>query len=460
VPKLVIFRGDAVESETRLTGATVCIGRDSRNDLILDDSQKGVSRFHAEVRAEGGGYVIVDLKSRNGIWVNGQRIKEKAPLTLGVPVTLGAYELALEDDVSTTEFGGETPLLDQHTVVSAAAVDRKDGPSRSGTRASMRSPVAAGRQQALMWSGAVAATVLICAVTYGIVRYRRVPPQPPPVAPIEQVAVIQDKPVVATPTPEDLKKAEDAAKAAAIDQHLAGARAQIEAHDYAGAVRDHLQPVLELEPDNPQALELKRQADEAAIAAEALAKKARTNPKPETPTEVETAGIPRKPNETWPEYTARVARIKANFQEGNRSLEKLEYASAIARFRAVERDQPRYLGVDLSISEATAKQQKALEDAMNGGQQNEAAGKLHEARQWYQRALVIDPGSTAARERNAALLNRMTADANRLMNRATFAAKSQDTELAVRLFQQIVDLMLPGDEVRDKAAKQLEELKR
>ena len=97
---------------------------------------------------------------------------------------------------------------------------------------------------------------------------------------------------------------------------------------------------------------------------------------------------------------------------------------------------------------------------MNGGQQNEAAGKLHEARQWYQRALVIDPGSTAARERNAALLNRMTADANRLMNRATFAAKSQDTELAVRLFQQIVDLMLPGDEVRDKAAKQLEELKR
>jgi pSer/pThr/pTyr-binding forkhead associated (FHA) protein/tetratricopeptide (TPR) repeat protein len=458
VPKLVIFRGDAVESETRLTGTTVCIGRDSRNDVVLDDSQKGVSRFHAEIRADGGGYVIVDLKSRNGIWVNGQRIKEKARLALGVPVTLGAYELALEDDVSTTEFGGEAPLLDQHTVVGAASVDRKDGPSRSGTRASMRSPVVAARQQVLLWSGAAVATVLSCAVAYGIVRYRRVPP--PPVAPAPQVAVIQQKPVEPTPTAEDLKKAEDARKAAAIDQHLADARVQMEARDYAGAVRDHLQPVLELEPDNAQALELKRQADEAVAAAEALAKKSRITPKPETPAEVETSGIPRRANETWPEYTARVTRIKVNFQEGNRYLDKLDYANAIARFHLVERDQPRYLGVDLSISEATAKQQKALEDAMNGGQQNEAAGKLHEARQWYQRALVIDPGSTAARERNAALLNRMTADANRLMNRATFAAKSQDTELAVRLFQQIVDLMLPGDEVRDKAAKQLEELKR
>jgi tetratricopeptide (TPR) repeat protein len=459
VPKLVIFRGDAVESETRLTGTTVCIGRDSRNDVVLDDSQKGVSRFHAEIRADGGGYVIVDLKSRNGIWVNGQRIKEKARLALGVPVTLGAYELALEDDVSATEFGGEAPVLDQHTVVGAASVDRKDGPSRSGTRASMRSPVVAARQQVLLWSGAAAATVLSCAVAYGIVRYRRVPP-PPPVAPAPQVAVIQEKPVEPTPTAEDLKKAEDARKAAAIDQHLADARVQMEARDYAGAVRDHLQPVLELEPDNAQALELNRRADEAITAAEALAKKSRITPKPETPTEVETSGIPRRANETWPEYTARVARIKVNFLEGNRHLDKLDYANAIARFHLVERDQPRYLGVDLSITEATAKQQKALEDAMNGGQANEAAGKWHDARGWYQRALAIDPGSTAARERNAALLNRITGDANRLLNSANYALKSQNTEEAIRLFQQIVDLMLPGDDIYEKAKKQLEELKR
>ena len=51
--KLVIFRGDAVETEMHLGGNTVRIGRENRNDIVLDD--KSVSRFHAEVRAEGDG---------------------------------------------------------------------------------------------------------------------------------------------------------------------------------------------------------------------------------------------------------------------------------------------------------------------------------------------------------------------------------------------------------------------
>ena len=115
--KLVIFRGDAVEHEIHLAGHTVRIGRDNRNEIVLDD--KSVSRFHAEVRADADRYFIVDLKSRNGVWVNGQQIKGKAALALGVPVTLGAYELALEDDVSTGPFGDEPPPLSQHTVVSS-----------------------------------------------------------------------------------------------------------------------------------------------------------------------------------------------------------------------------------------------------------------------------------------------------------------------------------------------------
>ena len=108
MPKLVIFRGDAVENEIHLAGRTLRIGRDNANEIILDD--KSVSRFHAEVRADGGTYFIVDLKSRNGVWLNGQQIKGKTALALGVPVTLGAYELALEDDVSSGEFGDESSL--------------------------------------------------------------------------------------------------------------------------------------------------------------------------------------------------------------------------------------------------------------------------------------------------------------------------------------------------------------
>ena len=110
--KLVIFRGDDVETEIHLGSRPVRIGRDSRNDIVLDD--KSVTRFHAEVRPETGSFVIVDMKSRTGGWMNGRQIKGKAPLMLGTAVTLGAYELALEDDVATD--------LDHDSAVQRSAV--------------------------------------------------------------------------------------------------------------------------------------------------------------------------------------------------------------------------------------------------------------------------------------------------------------------------------------------------
>ncbi|MGH9693727.1 MAG: hypothetical protein ACRD5Z_06280, partial [Bryobacteraceae bacterium] len=64
------------------------------------------------------------------------------------------------------------------------------------------------------------------------------------------------------------------------------------------------------------------------------------------------------------------------------------------------------------------------------------------------------------RERRASILSRMNTDATKLYNGATFALKAQDTAAAVRQFQQILDTMMPGDEIRDKAAKALEALKR
>jgi serine phosphatase RsbU (regulator of sigma subunit)/pSer/pThr/pTyr-binding forkhead associated (FHA) protein len=48
------------------------IGRQSDNDLALRDNR--VSRGHARIVGENGSYVIEDLNSRHGTWVNGERI--------------------------------------------------------------------------------------------------------------------------------------------------------------------------------------------------------------------------------------------------------------------------------------------------------------------------------------------------------------------------------------------------
>jgi pSer/pThr/pTyr-binding forkhead associated (FHA) protein len=66
--------------------AVVSIGRDPENDIRLSD--RSVSKRHALVRLVDSEYVIEDLGSLNGIFINGERIK-KAVLRSGDTLTLG-----------------------------------------------------------------------------------------------------------------------------------------------------------------------------------------------------------------------------------------------------------------------------------------------------------------------------------------------------------------------------------
>jgi pSer/pThr/pTyr-binding forkhead associated (FHA) protein len=66
------------------------IGRSRHCDLVLGEPT--VSRLHAELREEDEGWVIADLGSTNGTWVNGWRV-QRAELHAGDEVALGAQRL-------------------------------------------------------------------------------------------------------------------------------------------------------------------------------------------------------------------------------------------------------------------------------------------------------------------------------------------------------------------------------
>ena len=80
--KLVIERGDGPGTEFRINGAEAIIGRwDADNgvfpdvDLDSHDPEAKVSRRHARVRMQDGNYLIEDLGSTNGTYVNrGRRL--------------------------------------------------------------------------------------------------------------------------------------------------------------------------------------------------------------------------------------------------------------------------------------------------------------------------------------------------------------------------------------------------
>ena len=86
VPTLFVIRGADQGSRFELTEPTVRLGRDASNTLQLHDTE--VSRHHAEIRRAENDYTISDLNSRNGTFVNGQRIRQHK-LPSGDQIQLG-----------------------------------------------------------------------------------------------------------------------------------------------------------------------------------------------------------------------------------------------------------------------------------------------------------------------------------------------------------------------------------
>jgi diguanylate cyclase (GGDEF)-like protein len=71
-PCLVVLGGPVVARTFELGRTATVIGRSSKATVHLDD--QGISRLHARVRISGDGFVVEDLKSANGTFVNGHRV--------------------------------------------------------------------------------------------------------------------------------------------------------------------------------------------------------------------------------------------------------------------------------------------------------------------------------------------------------------------------------------------------
>ena len=92
--RLVLMR-DGSETGYPLTRDTYTVGRHRNNDIVVSDPK--VSSFHARFDRTLEGFVLVDLRSRNGSFVNGRRV-DAVVLENGDEVRLGTARLRYKMD--------------------------------------------------------------------------------------------------------------------------------------------------------------------------------------------------------------------------------------------------------------------------------------------------------------------------------------------------------------------------
>ncbi len=103
--QLVMHSGPTPGKTFPMEGDVLTIGREASNAIAINDAE--VSRKHAQLVFQGGKYIITDLGSTNGTFVNGQRLTGQHVLQPGEIVSLGEqisllYEVVAQVDPNAT----------------------------------------------------------------------------------------------------------------------------------------------------------------------------------------------------------------------------------------------------------------------------------------------------------------------------------------------------------------------
>ncbi|GAP20815.1 FHA domain-containing protein [Leptolinea tardivitalis] len=112
--QLVIRSGAGAGKVLPLDKTELHVGRDVTNDLVISDEK--VSRRHARLYTEGDQYVVEDLGSTNGTFINGARLSGPHLLRAGEQITFGETSI-----VSYERIEGDPNATVMSTISSSAS---------------------------------------------------------------------------------------------------------------------------------------------------------------------------------------------------------------------------------------------------------------------------------------------------------------------------------------------------
>jgi hypothetical protein len=415
VPTLVIVGEDGSERTVELTQRDFRIGRAPENDLVLPDPTKGVSRMHAELRFENGQYVIIDLNSQNGTWVDGNRV-QRAEIAPNAEIEVGPYRLKIRApaarpmvDTQIVEAPRPTPEVSTATLVtpapipSAPAVGSPAAPGRKPPRPAPRGrettkpglfAALARMPKPLLFGGflVVMAVIIVLGMlsgsseTSGSGPVKSSPADQKVAAPSEpqKQAAPPAEPPAASPPPADAGSPPPTPPADSTPPTAAPAPPPAQSAEPQVTAPPPAQPP----PVTPTQVQVK------PVLPVPASPRAR-NPSPGTnasrgakPSE---GPVARRPGESVQAWRGRAAALQAKYSSASEALTRGEYATAAAGFDALLKEEPSYLDAPQLYIRAREGQRGSARDAFEAGNKLDAAGDWTGALQKYDLARQIDP---------------------------------------------------------------------
>ncbi|MEX0824609.1 MAG: sigma 54-interacting transcriptional regulator [Pirellulaceae bacterium] len=117
---LVIRHGGRWTDVLRLVaGRRIIIGRASSSQIVVRSDR--CSRQHAEIFSVDGKWILRDLGSRNGTFVDGRQIEEDHPLAEGETVEVAICQMSFVTDIADAFSGGSGPVAPASQVTASGA---------------------------------------------------------------------------------------------------------------------------------------------------------------------------------------------------------------------------------------------------------------------------------------------------------------------------------------------------
>jgi predicted component of type VI protein secretion system len=363
MPTVLITGEDGVQRRAAFPDRSLRIGRAPENDVVLADPNKGVSRAHAELQFENGHYVIVDLRSQNGTWVNGERV-ERAAVPANAEIAIGLYRLRLQASnpthaavvpkVAPALNVGDIPLYRPERAIGLNSL------AGGGPVPEDIAPPRAGVSKWILFGGGVAIGVAVILV--GRIM------SPPPASPASTT-----NPAATSPA------------AAPIPPPAAASSAAAPAPPPAGT--------------SPAG-----QAQAPAVPAEPPPKPAETAPAASTPPVNE----PERPTRPAVSPAARATAREA-FNAGSTLDEAGDWMGALRKYQEARQADATLPGLDRAVKGVSARLRTAGGDALARARQYDAIGQSADALKEYEKAAqwlpTDDPNRQIARSRADQLRN-------------------------------------------------------